>query len=37
MMLHQENELSKDSGRSLTYNDFTNKNKMAAAKARRPF
>ena len=30
MMLHQEKDLPNDTGRSLSYNDFTNKNKIAA-------
>ena len=32
MMLHQEKEFPKDSGRPLSYNNFTDKNKMAATK-----
>ena len=32
MMLHQEKELQNDSGRPLSYNNFTDKNKMAASK-----
>ena len=31
-MLHQEKELRNDSGRPLSYDDFTDKNKMAATK-----
>ena len=32
MMLHQEKELQNDSGRHLSYNNLTDKNKMAATK-----
>ena len=31
-MLRQEKELLNDSGKPLSYNDFTDKNKMAATK-----